>query len=692
VDVSWTVNVVDVRRSRARIKVAGPSTGSLDGYLVVRLSEKSPSTSTVPYDTKTIGGYYRAQLQQFMGNFSLRDTLQQIEILPVAPGLNWEQLGNGIATTWWQVVGPLNLSKEIEKASRPYTSDLLSAILHAIDDKSCRITAPQMSSFLTAIFMGALDGVIPVSEASRITTSYPRAGDELLPDMEHVMAGYPILSNPNRLLETLNLWHQNASFANSLHGAWLLYYGIKSQLIQFQNSPDKALAFLRRTDISYLVPDDENFQKDLLQTAIEKSTGQNRPRPANLIAAWAGMVRQMPVATKVARAIPELSKIIWSDTASPFSFVPLLLHGQPSTEFENKIANRNVYHLKQYAEALLELALMGERVGALTMRSEKVIYAIIQGVMDGNPSPESASRLVDTLVDKIDELSQPIQNALVGLIFITGKLERYKALLKQDWRRIDPLINWLKKNNGMTPSCKMGFDVVVEWMQTSSASIPSLERHRRLREIFTHWVNLTRGTLDSVGVLAALLLQDVFQGIGEDKGPSGLFAGIKGVFKSIGSNNEKQKLIEKTVTGIQFAAQNIFQSPNSKNTPIGQSYAVLLESAFENHWKKREWAGDLIGALRKNGLDYEAGCISRINIQKRGLEVVNLLFGNLEANFELQSNLDNLMSEISGLEAREINSLIPDPNARARLKEYCQYFVSSINVLTKEMNDFQQKL
>jgi len=237
----------------------------------------------------------------------------------------------------------------------------------------------------------------------------------------------------------------------------------------------------------------------------------------------------------------------------------------------------------------------------------------------------------------------------------------------------------------------MGFDAVAEWMLISSPSIPPLERHHRLREAFTQWVRLTRGTPDSVGRLTSLLLQDIFQGIGEDDGQLGVFGGLKGALKSI-VGSERHKLIEKVVTGLQFSSQNIFQAPNLKNSSIGQLYAVMLESTFENYWKKREWTGDLIGALRKDGLDYEARCISRINIRKYGTEVVTSLFSNLEGIVELQAKLYGLISEISELDTDQINFLFPDPNARARLKEYCQFYLSHAKTLTKELDDFQQKL
>jgi len=636
--LSWAINVLDVQRCAARVKVVWGGAAGTAGVTFVRLGM---TPANPPWHL------YVMKVRKYQELFGVSALLQAVEASPVPPDTPWEDLARRLEEVAQYRLDPAILEHDLPAYQRHYPKVLYdNRLLPMLDNPAYPITPVQRSQFLLAVVDGVLEGVLQVTEANRVPRDVLNEPTDALlwPGLAQALAARGVEPADSARWTVLAAWRANGPFW-SLPSVQTLVQQIISREVEARaTQPEQALLYLRQMAISQLTPDSMEAQIDLLNRAISRASVQAGYRTDTLVLAWMEMATQANAALQVAQKVPPL----WVALNSPaYSYILQGLSQAAPPEIDQLLAHKTPAELEAAAELLLAAAWLGERLSLPGFRSARILYALSR-----QASRLSADRL-NSLVDALDRtptaLSPEAAVVLADLFLSVGQAQRFKAWLLRDWRWIDALVAWLGWQTSLTPASQSAVNLAVEWFrQYCPPGLPSNERNRRLRQVFLHWTRLTRRDPTAINDLTLLLLYDAFRGESRTEA--------------------RGSLVNWVVEGLRFVHEHLF--PEGITTQAqDEAYRSRLFEAFNTAWKDTRLTGKLIKELSRARLDYEARWLGDLNYQQRGQEILRNLWA---LDLKWLSDLENLLTEASEMTPEQFQTLIPEPQKRVSLKQRCQ--------------------
>ncbi len=697
-ELSWAINVMNVRQNKARVKVAFGSPTGAENYVTIRLRSARPTASQPLQPGSEATNSCLNTIRQYLDKFGLMALLQTIETLPVPAGGDWSELAFRMAGSLWYNCLPAMLESDLQAAASP-GKEILNNILPVLDQPDFNVSPDQRSRFLAAIVGGALSGILPAQEASRLPNQVSQTNTRLLWTTLKQQFIEQIPENLDNTRSILAVWRKNGRFWQLSNVQKLVYDILNNEINHLPGQPEQALAHLRQAAVQQLIPTGVNYQAQLLKRVIDRAAPQSY-RPESLLLTWLEMITNVSTALQVARDVPSLVNLLWHDSSNRYTYIINGFNRADAQKIDQMLAQVSPATLDQSAKLLLGLALTGERLELTCFRSAQLLYAV--GRQTGQRPQEQVNRLIDILERNIAALNSDIQPALVGLMLAAGQTQRFKRLLAGDWHWIDMLIYWMGASPYLTPAYRSAIEVAIDWFKTPPPGLSPEERHERLKKVFVYWLQLTQNRLEAINDLTLLFLQDAFSGQGEavelfqdPQQAHGLFqqffqklqSGLDFFQQRLGP--EETELIKRVVTGLWFVHSNLFpvNSPLPPNVQPAYTaaYDQKLTEAFKSDWNRPDLTGKLITSLRKAGLGYETNWLRHININQRGPEILNNLSGALNGVFELT----DLLYEAEEMTPDQIESILKDP---VELKQFCQAVDQELGDLRKSLRRFQKKI
>jgi hypothetical protein len=624
-ELSLGYNILNLSRNQSRLKVVTGNPAGSEGYLFLNLASAPESRPLAPRDENTRS--YLTNLKEYEQRFGWQAMLNLLEAMPCALPGNWADMSYQLASSLWEVGGGAILAHQLAVEQRPYSAGLLANIQAILDQPQARLNSRERVDFLTAVLAGCLDDVLPVGQSGRL----PQQMMSLPPSSaiwEQFTARFrqsTANGQKDKAIAILKLWQQNNGFWQREDVQQLLFVWQMDLLMAASYQTEAALHHLQQQASQGLTPSATVHQIQLLKQALQ--SGQNY-WPGSLLSAWVAMATNPQQAIAVAQQVTPLQALLWQN--SDYTYITRGLQGTSNSEIDQIMKPVNRELLYRSAPFLLLLVQKGMQWQLPGFTAGELLLVLDQQV-DNLPN-DALESLVSQILQQPAFLIPNTHRVLSLLLLSLGKMEQFRQLTQgnRDW--IDLIIEWQERHRVLTPVYHQVMSEANKWLKQPPQGVSYNGWFTRLQRVFERRTHVTRNTLQSVNVLTELLLKDAFAGYTEE----GRFSSYKKLW-----SDENKKRVDDTVEKIHYVRQTLLPSEGSPPAQdVFNAYLDKLGSAFAT-WSVPRLTSHLVKALRKKGLTIEADYIQRINMQKRGGEILRE-FDQTIGQIQQDAKLDEL--------------------------------------------------
>ncbi|MGB8644842.1 MAG: hypothetical protein WCF84_06365 [Anaerolineae bacterium] len=598
---SWALNVQDVKRCQARLKIAGDQSVGMEGHEIVRLQSASITNQlTAPNPAQ----HALQMLRDYLQHFGVPALLQVIEALALPETLQWHEISAALDSALYQKIAPTLFERQAGDP-RFVNSKLSSEQARAmLDSDVFNLSPEQRALFLCVLIDGILEQHLDLADANRLPRDVKRVRADLLwPRLGKV---FRTTNTPRdaRRWHLLANWRKDWSFwSGSEFQEWLYGFHV-DEITSRAGQPESALKHLRFVAAQQLLPTNIAQQSHLLRTVASSTRDPATFKPETLIETWADLSSTPDAAWQFLREVTPLQSYL--SPQGYFGFIPIALQGGAPLRIDQMLAGYPDTELDSRADLFIALVLLGERFKLQGFRASRILAVLgryaEKELSAGRPSPR-LSLLLQVLTEQPQALDDRTRAVVANWALQTGQWESYKRLLAGDSRLIDPILNWLDKAPIASSNYQQTLAVALDWFRNPPANLVVGERNMRLQRLFDVWTSRTTGN-EKINDLTLLMLYDAFRG--EYVLPPAKSPGWR--------PGHSETFISKVVAGI----THIHKAVVPASSPLPHAYIGFVEQAFREAWTHPEWTRQLIEKLNKENLGYEATNIAAIASMRRG--------------------------------------------------------------------------
>ncbi|OQY79793.1 MAG: hypothetical protein B6D41_22085 [Chloroflexi bacterium UTCFX4] len=572
--VTWALNVQNVKRCQARIKVIGTRTVGTESLNIIRLGA---TNQTPRADSSSVGGYYVSLLESYAASFGTTALLNLIEGIQFADNLAWQEILSQLGAQLYRVLGLPLLKKSLAVVRPPYEQSFVQQVIQLLEQHGATLSKQDYALCLSILVDGALNERCELKQVERVPREIGNCDEALF--WKCLTPLFVEVGSPRdeRRLTILQFWRNDNVFWQRSAMQQLLYQVLSGEVSKRAAQPSGALGFLRRMADRNLLPLAIDPQAGLLEQALAQSS-QTSLRPDQLIETWAKMSANPMSAQRLAQTQPLATFL----NQPEYGFIRIALNAGSPEQVENALGNRRPEDLDGMAELLLALALMGERLNLSGFRAKRILdtlrrYAERTSPTDKNPKLNQVYELLGKAAENLDPQSR---QKLAEFLAEAGQFTHYPNLLRLQPELIRPLAKWLKIVEPNTPNYPAALNRALDWFSHRSAQIDRGDQSIMLQDFIEQARRFPQHYANQLILLSQLIFADAFTGN----------------FKRRGSIFS-ERYVSKVGAGIEYMHKQFAQ-----NIIPPQTYWQILETTFQQEWKRPEETQELIRELENRRL------------------------------------------------------------------------------------------